>query len=88
MVEEDRKNENILNGDEAAYAAARLAAKAPQPWQLSDACALCDEKFHAALRRHHCRLCGRSICRHHGSKKRPLPALAAHLGGDPLRVSS
>jgi len=86
LVEEDKKHDSVLNGDEAAYAAARLAAKAPQPWQLSDSCALCDEKFHAALRRHHCRLCGRSICRHHGSKKRPLPALAAHLGGDPLRV--
>ena len=86
LVEKDHHADGAFTRDEAVYAAARLAARAPQPWQLGEACALCDETFHAALRRHHCRLCGRSVCRHCGGRKRPLPALAAHLGGDPLRV--
>ena len=72
--------------EEAGYHLATLAAVAPAAWQLSTACAACRAPFGPALHRHHCRLCGRSVCRRHGGRFRPLPSLAAHLGAAAQRV--
>ncbi|KAJ8613406.1 hypothetical protein CTAYLR_002258, partial [Chrysophaeum taylorii] len=72
--------------EEAGYHVAKLAVVAPAKWQLADACSACGERFGPSKHRHHCRLCGRSVCRAHGSRYRALPALAAHLGANPHRV--
>ena len=72
--------------EEAGYHLATLAAVAPAEWQLNFHCAACRSAFGPALHRHHCRLCGRSVCRAHGSRFRPLPSLAAHLGAAPQRA--
>ncbi|KAH8053140.1 hypothetical protein JL722_9806 [Aureococcus anophagefferens] len=60
--------------EEAGYHLATLAAVAPAAWQLSTACAACRAPFGPALHRHHCRLCGRSVCRRHGGASGPCRA--------------
>ena len=40
----------------------RLQEHSEVPWELGNECYDCCEKFTMIFRRHHCRLCGRSIC--------------------------
>lgn len=80
------KDEADSLDEEAGYHVAKLAVVAPAQWQMSNRCAACGDAFSPALHRHHCRLCGRSVCRVHGSRYRSLPVLAAHLGTTSHRV--
>jgi len=72
--------------EEAMYHVAKMAVVKPAVWTMASACALCGTEFSARCRRHHCRLCGKSVCRLHGSRYRKLPALAPHLGSEAHRV--
>ncbi|KAJ1452198.1 hypothetical protein M885DRAFT_620160 [Pelagophyceae sp. CCMP2097] len=74
------------NGEEAACYLSLLAVRTPAAWQLGSRCRICSAAFGAALHRHHCRMCGGSICRNHGARFRELPTVAAHLGPGALRV--
>ena len=62
-------------------------------WEMGSSCALCDVRFSAVLRRHHCRNCGRSVCRRHGKRRvrkleggRPSPASERAKGKVKTRV--
>lgn len=73
--------------DDAEYARVRTLIPPPLPrprFALSSYCYLCsveshdDPYFSSVHRRHHCRLCGASICRSHGCYSHPLPELMYH----------
>lgn len=62
-------------------------------WEMGSSCALCDVRFRAVQRRHHCRNCGRSVCRRHGKRRvrkleggRPRPARERAKGMVKTRV--
>eukprot|EP01051_Picozoa_sp_SAG22_P003626 SAG22_NODE_179_length_16124_cov_7.355445_7_plen_466_part_00 len=38
-------------------------------WMEADTCAICNESFSFFFRRHHCRMCGRSVCDAHSQKR-------------------
>jgi hypothetical protein len=61
---------------------ARRLVPNPQPrpkWQKTDICHTCHKPFGPTRLRHHCRLCGFSLCQSHSSRSHGLP----HLGYDP-----
>ncbi|OQR98625.1 hypothetical protein ACHHYP_08333 [Achlya hypogyna] len=45
---------------------------APPEWSRHDACAVCNVNFSMFKPRHHCRNCGKSICRAHSADKKVL----------------
>lgn len=62
----------------------RARALVPKPfprpkWKKSDVCFRCHKPFGPTRMRHHCRLCGNSVCHPHSSYSHELP----HLGYDP-----
>jgi hypothetical protein len=73
--------------DDSEYTRVRTLIPPPLPrpkFALSSFCYLCsvetpdDMYFSSVHRRHHCRLCGASICRSHGCYSHPLPELMYH----------
>jgi len=44
-------------------------------WKGSKKCDVCGKTFGLLTRRHHCRLCGRSMCQSCKAPPRPLPRL-------------
>lgn len=46
--------------------------ESPPEWKLDDECAICRVTFNMFKHRHHCRNCGKSICRQHSADKKIL----------------
>ncbi|TYZ65394.1 hypothetical protein PybrP1_008766 [[Pythium] brassicae (nom. inval.)] len=53
-------------------------------WARSNQCFECEEPFNIFVRRHHCRMCGRSFCHEHSSRRVTL--LGIGFDDEPVRV--
>lgn len=83
---------NIFSYSKAT--ARRNAERAIIPWQddvnVTD-CPICTNKFDYALRKHHCRLCGRVVCASHStncSRDAPISILIDKLGPSQFGIGS
>lgn len=72
---EDHEQDNI----DFDYARTLVPSPLPRPtWQKSDVCFACHKTFGPTLLRHHCRLCGCSVCHADSRHTRKLPHLGYH----------
>ena len=73
-------NDDEESSDEFERARTLVPVPAERPvWQHADVCYACHKPFGPTRLRHHCRLCGQSVCHAHASDSHKLP----HLGYDP-----
>ena len=74
---EDDEHEGISDFDQARTLVPMPVAR--PHWQKAEVCYACRKTFGPTRLRHHCRLCGMSVCHPHSSFTHRLP----HLGYDP-----
>ncbi|XP_024402157.1 uncharacterized protein [Physcomitrium patens] len=55
----------------------------PPPYEEVSHCRVCNCQFTMLKRRHHCRACGRSLCKEHSSNQKALPQFGIYT---PVRV--
>ena len=76
-------DEQEEDGEDSDFDQARTLVPKPYErpkWQKQEVCNDCHKSFGPTRLRHHCRLCGKSVCQSHSSRTHSLP----HLGYDPL----
>jgi hypothetical protein len=80
----DGFNEVDLLDDPESPRSAASDKKSSVPWKNSASCAKCKESFNFFLRRHHCRMCGNSVC----SQDSSMLKVSAYFGDTPDEVAS